>query len=460
MNQKIAVFGGSFNPPGLHHRAIVERLAAEFDRVLVVPCGPRPDKPVTNDVAPVHRATMCARAFRGLERVDLELFDLEEAGFSRTWELQERFAERGELWHVIGTDLVAGGAAGRAVIQREWARGERIWEELRFAVFRRPGSPLDEADLPPKHRLFEAVAEGASSDIRARAFNHLSLDGLLARDVATYVERHSLYRGVRPPRSTRLALDGLRPLVVADPWNGAAQEVAAKLGPADEPDPDLIVVVGGDGTMLRAIRAEWHRRVPFFGVNTGHLGFLLNAKQPADFAGREVVVEQLPLLAVEVERADGGTAQALAFNEAWVERATGQTAWLQVKVNGEARLDRLVADGALVSTAAGSAAYARAMGAHPVPLNTPALLLVGSNVLQPAFLRPAVLPLDASVELTTLDRDKRPLKGYIDGQDQGEVVRVACRVSRTAAVELAFDPDLDPAEKLARIQFPLADLGE
>lgn len=460
MSERIAVFGGSFNPPGAHHRAMAERLAVDFDRVLVIPCGPRPDKPITNDVAPIHRATMVALAFRGLERVQLELFDLEEASFSRTWELQERFADRGELWHVIGADQVTGGAVGEAVIQREWARGERIWRELRFAVFQRPGSPFDPADLPPQHALYEPIGPGSSSDIRERAFHHRPLDGLLTPAVAAYIERHSLYRGVRPPRSTRLSLDGLRPRVVADSWNETGQQIARELGPADEPDPDLIVVVGGDGTMLRTIRSEWHRRVPFFGVNTGHLGFLLNAKPPAAFSGREVVVEQLPLLAVEAERADGSTTRALAFNEAWVERATGQTAWLRVAVNGEVRLDKLVADGALVATAAGSAAYARAMGAHPVPLNTPALLLVGSNVLQPAFLKPAVLPLDATVELTTLDREKRPLRGYIDGLDQGELVRVSCRVSRTAAVELAFDPAMDPAEKLARIQFPLSHLGD
>ena len=42
------------------------------------------------------------------------------------------------------------------------------------------------------------------------------------------------------------------------------------------------MVVGGDGTMLRAIRQYWRRRVPFFGINTGHLGFLLNDSPQAD----------------------------------------------------------------------------------------------------------------------------------------------------------------------------------
>jgi len=146
---------------------------------------------------------------------------------------------------------------------------------------------------------------------------------------------------------------------------------------------------------------------------------------------------------------------ALAFNDCWVERATGQTAWIQVKVNDQERLAQLVADGALVSTAAGSTSYASAMGATPLPLNTPALLLVGSNVLKPTFWRPVVLPLASTVELTTLDPIKRPLHGYVDGVSHGNVVNLRARVSNTAAVELVFAPQHDPAAKLAQIQFPV-----
>ena len=219
---------------------------------------------------------------------------------------------------------------------------------------------------------------------------------------------------------------------------------------------DVVMAMGGDGTMLRTIRSEWRRRLPFYGINAGHMGFLLNEKLPATHLGREVVLEQLPLLKVETESENGSCQTALAFNDAWVERATGQTAWLQVTINGQQRLPQLVADGALIATAAGSTSYARAMGAHSMPLNTPALLLVGSNVLTPTFWQPAVLPLDSLVEIRTLDPDKRPLVGYIDGISQGRVVRMQARVSQTASLELAFDPSHDPAEKLARIQFPLA----
>ena len=452
----VALFGGSFNPAGVHHRTIAERLAAVFDEVLVVPCGPRPDKPTTDDVEPLHRAATVDLTFCGLPRVRVELFDLEADSFTRTYDLEQRFRPRGRVWHVVGSDLVQGGREGRSPIQQVWWRGEELWRESHFAVLARPGYPVDASDLPPHSRVVEGAA-GSSSVIRARAFQHQPLSGLVAPSVERYIDRHRLYRGNRATRSALVKLDAQRPLVIHDEANVAAARLAAEIGPSAESDPDAIVVIGGDGTMLRAVRQHWRLRVPFVGVNTGHRGFLLNNAGPAELLAGELVLEQLPLLWVEAEEVGGGRHEAVAFNDAWVERGTGQTAWIKVEVNGRERLRQLVADGALVSTAAGSTGYARAMGAASLPLNTPALLLVGSNVLRPEGWRPAVLPLDAVVRLTTLDPDKRPLSCYIDGVSQGTVRSMTARISKIAAVELAFDPRRDLGEKLAQIQFPLVD---
>ncbi|MFZ4768410.1 MAG: nicotinate-nicotinamide nucleotide adenylyltransferase, partial [Roseimicrobium sp.] len=83
MPRRIALFGGSFNPPGVHHQHIAELLARRFDEVRVVPCGPRPDKPEVNTVPAVFRAALCDLAFGGLERVVVDLFDLEGDSFTR-----------------------------------------------------------------------------------------------------------------------------------------------------------------------------------------------------------------------------------------------------------------------------------------------------------------------------------------------------------------------------------------
>ena len=208
--------------------------------------------------------------------------------------------------------------------------------------------------------------------------------------------------------------------------------------------------------MLRTIREHWRQRLPFFGLNAGHLGFLMNAPQEVlaeAYPPQDVIFRQLPMLYLEFTRADGSVVTAHGFNDAWLERATSQSAWLEVSVNGVPRIPKLVSDGALVATAAGCTAYARSMGAAPLLADTPAWLLVGSNVMEPATWRSALLSIDATVDIRTLDPDRRPVEAFVDGLSQGLVHSLKARISRAATVELVFCADHDMAEKIAHIQF-------
>jgi NAD kinase len=149
----------------------------------------------------------------------------------------------------------------------------------------------------------------------------------------------------------------------------------------------------------------------------------------------------------------------LAFGDAWVERDGGQAAWLKVEIDGVTQLDKVVGDGLLVATPAGSSAYARAMGATPIPLNSPVLTLAGSNVFQPRFWKPLALPDAGVVRLTNVDptpaeRPKRPVRGYLDGEDLGRVRWMEIGVSPVAAVELSFTPEFDLTSRRLRSLFP------
>ncbi len=457
MSARVALFGGSFNPPGLHHRAIAECLASRFDEVRVIPCGPRPDKDSTNEIPPVYRATLADITFGGLPRVVVDLFDLEQESFTRNHQLQERFEPLGELWHVVGTDLIAGGASGESLIQRTWGKGPQLWAEARFAVLTRPGHPLNRADLPPHAEIIEIDTPGASTEIRDRLGRAKPVHDLVTPRALAYLERYGLYRSPVPGTWSRGTLENRPFRRLVDEANPKAAALAAKLPEGGAPEQaDFITTLGGDGAMLRGIREHWRLRLPFFGVNAGHLGFLMNAPQEVldrPFPPADVIFRQLPMLYLEFGHPDGSTSTAHGFNDAWLERSSSQSAWLEVCVNDVVRIPKLVSDGVLVATAAGSTAYARSMGAAPLLADTPAWLLVGSNVMEPATWRSALLSIDATVEIRALDPGRRPVEAFVDGESCGVVHTLKARLSRSASVELVFCASHDMAEKIAHIQF-------
>jgi len=451
--KRLAIYGGSFDPPGIHRREIARRLSQLVDEVIVVPCGPRPAEDITHDTIPIHRAVMTDMTFRGLPRVRVELFDLEADHFTPPSGLEECFRHEGDISHVVAAEFVKGGRNDESAIQQKWTEGRELWENAKFIVLRQEGEEFDERDLPPRSQVLDVPRYDPTGTIRNRVFQRESIEGLVVPEVASYIVRHRLYRSSLPARESNFRLARPRfKLFVAD-RNEKAAELAKQFEPYVSDDPEMIVVMGGDGTMLHAIRQTWRERLPYYGLNLGHVGFLLNEADVIDFWQHELLMYQLPLLWVGVELLNGQRHQRLAFNDAWVERATGQTAWLRLGVNGEVRLSKVMADGMLISTAAGSTSYARAMGATPLPFNTRVLMLVGSNVLEPRNWQPAVMPIDSEIEITTLDPEKRPLEAYVDGVAQGKVKALRVRVSHIAAVELAFRPGHDPASKLAEHQF-------
>jgi len=460
---KKAIFGGAFNPSGVHHFEIarVVRDTNLFDEIRVVVCGPRPDKLTTNDIAPVHRAVMADLTFKVLgEKVHVDLSDLELNTFTRTEELHARHSGDGsELWHVVGTDLITGGKDGASAIHRVWVNGPELWKRLRFVVCVREGVPFDKDDLPPRHMLLHVGNGGSSEEIRRRASNHRSLDGLVVPAVAEYIERNHLYRGSAGSQRSHLTIADPRPLFIVDEHRKEAVALAEKLRPRyDENDPNLIVTIGGDGTLLHAIQDHWRLRLPFFPVHFGTYGYLLNdVKNEINdaFFHQEFTTLRSPMLHVEAVGRDGIVRECLAFNDAWMQAEMGKTGWFKVSVNGTVRFPCLMADGVLAATAAGSTAYAHAMGAKPIPIGTDLLVLVGSNVFDPSHWRQgANLPVDSVIDMNNADESGyRKLYGFANGHPFGEVVSMRIRASRIAAPEIAYLRYEDIAKKVIAAQF-------
>ena len=201
--EKIAIFGGGFNPPGIHHVYMVYALLQDEFDVIIVPSGNlRPDK-IVDDIATTHRIRLMQLGFKiflGSDVVRLDLSDLEKQVFTPTHNLQACYEAEGEVWHAVGADWIIGGGCGKSRIQLEWEKGREIWSKLNFVVFEREGYFIAPQDLPPHSYLTSSLSDGSSSEIRKLIASGRRFEHLVMPDVAEYIKEHGLYlpKGERP----------------------------------------------------------------------------------------------------------------------------------------------------------------------------------------------------------------------------------------------------------------------
>lgn len=195
---RIAIYGGSFNPPCLHHRQIVIALLEWFNHVYIVPCGPREDKDSLAETSLDARKEMTRLNFEDLKNATIDLFDLENGIFTPSYDVNERYKNQyqdNEIWHVVGSDLVSGGGKNASEIQQSWKKGEEVWRTLKFVVLVRPGFNFEKKDLPPSSEIIEGEDFlGSSTLIRDRIRNGENVKPLLLPEVFEYINTAKLYK--------------------------------------------------------------------------------------------------------------------------------------------------------------------------------------------------------------------------------------------------------------------------
>ena len=240
---------------------------------------------------------------------------------------------------------------------------------------------------------------------------------------------------------------------IADAWDEEATR-------RHVPGTDLLVCVGGDGTVLRAARAVVTHETLLLGVNMGHLGFLSEldadaavSRLPEVIAGAGYVEERAMLHAQILKTAggDGGETAARhdALNDVVIGRVTlGRTVHMTVAVDGSLLAD-FHADGIIVATATGSTAYSLSVGGPILPPESGEMLL---TPLAPhlAPRNSVVLPPSAVIEVKLAPGQQATLS--VDGERDldlgkgGETVRVALGPNRARFLRLG-----PPAEFYTRL---------
>jgi NAD+ kinase len=189
---------------------------------------------------------------------------------------------------------------------------------------------------------------------------------------------------------------------------------------------DLVIAIGGDGTLLYAAGLVARHGVPLLGVNRGRLGFLtdvmpevLVAEVDAALQGR-LVPDERPLLAAQLANSNGVIAEALALNDVVLQRlATGRMVDVESHVDGR-YVNTHAGDGLVVSSATGSTAYALSCGGPIVEPHLPVFVLA---TICPHTLsnRPIIVSARSTIEIQLLDRHDRHAQLVCDGAVLAEI---------------------------------------
>ena len=151
---------------------------------------------------------------------------------------------------------------------------------------------------------------------------------------------------------------------------------------------------------------------------------------------------------------DSGIQQAAyAFNEVSLLRQTRQAANLQVSIDGKIRIEKLMCDGCLVATPAGSTAYNLSAHGPILPIGSGVLALTPISAFRPRRWQGAVLRQEARIKLTVLDYYKRPVSAVADAHEVRNIAEVEISVAPEKEVTLLFDADHNLEERILNEQF-------
>jgi len=236
---------------------------------------------------------------------------------------------------------------------------------------------------------------------------------------------------------------------------GAARELADRYGGVPPDEADVIVALGGDGFMLRALHDCFERQTPIFGMNRGTVGFLMNEYAVDGLEKRIAAADSFELhpLRMRAHTRKDGVREHFAVNEVSLLRETRQAAKIRIRIDAKVRMSELTCDGVLVSTPAGSTAYNLSAHGPIIPMGSDVLALTPISAFRPRRWRGALLPHSAKIEFEILESAKRPVSATADFHEVRDVQRVEIEEDRSVSLTLLFDTEHNLAERILLEQF-------
>ena len=213
---------------------------------------------------------------------------------------------------------------------------------------------------------------------------------------------------------------------------------------------NLIIVIGGDGFMLSSLKKYNKFKKPFYGINAGSYGFLMNKFSSKNTVknlskARQVTISPLEM---SVRNKFNKTRKSIAINEVSVLRQSRQTASLEISNGSQKIIKKLVSDGVLISTPAGSTAYNMSVYGPILNLDSKKLSIRPISAFRPRRWKGRVVSDKSKIIIKNLNIQKRPISAVADNYEVRNAKTISIKTNNKIKFNLLYDSNRSLQKKI------------
>ena len=213
---------------------------------------------------------------------------------------------------------------------------------------------------------------------------------------------------------------------------------------------NIIIVIGGDGFMLQTLKKNKKSKKLFYGINSGNYGFLMNK-----FSSKKIVknlhkanVISISPLEMTVKNNKNQIRKHLAINEVSILRQSRQAASLSIYHGSKQVIKKLVSDGVLVSTPAGSTAYNLSVHGPILSLNSKKLSISPISPFRPRRWKGKIVSHKSKIIIKNLNSKKRPISAVADNIEFRNAKKISIKTLNRVQFKLLYDSNRSLQKKI------------
>ena len=204
--------------------------------------------------------------------------------------------------------------------------------------------------------------------------------------------------------------------------------------------PKLIIVIGGDGFMLQTLKKYKKSNNSFYGINSGNYGFLMNKFSKNDLVkniikSKTTTISPLEMIVTQKKR----KIRCLAINEVSILRQSRQAANLSIKNGSNFLIKKLVSDGVLISTPAGSTAYNLSVHGPILSLDSKKISVAPISAFRPRRWPGKIVSEKSKISIKNLNSIKRPVSAVADNVEIRNAIKIDVKVQNKVKFKLLYD---------------------